>query len=143
MSPPLLTIAWQRLCRSIALAALAGCFSLGGCRIAAPTITDSGLLGLELVPADRGYYRDVHVEHAVDKVVIHGYVKRFIEPGHVRVQLLATDATVMAEDRVEVGRPLRSSRIRHAAFAARLPIPSSPASVRIIHDRSVPETRRK
>lgn len=126
--------------KSMALAVIGVCLSLAGCHTGAPDHSKSGLLAIELIPADRGYYRDVRVERMEGELVVHGYVKRFIEPGHVRVQLLSIDGIVVAEDRVRVSRPLRSSRVRHAAFATRMTESSEPVSLRITFERSDGET---
>lgn len=108
---------------------------MGGCRAVAPDLADTNLTGIELLPATRGYYRDIHVERIDHEIAIRGHVRRLIEPGHIRVELLSRDRHVLAEDRVAVSRPLRSSRVRYATFAARLPVPLTPASVKITHDR--------
>jgi len=124
----------------MALAVVGVCLSMAGCYTGALDSSKSGLLSIELIPADRGYYRDVRVEHMERELVIHGYVKRFIEPGHVRVQLLSRDGMVVTEARVGVSRPLRSSRVRHVVFATRMAEPSEPVSLKIIFERSDSET---
>lgn len=116
------------------VALVGGCL-LAGCQTGGGTdLSKSGLLAIELVPADRGYYRDIRLERVDNELVVQGYVKRFIQPGHVHVQLLSKDGMVMAEDRACVSRPLRSSRVRHAAFAARMTEPSEPVSLRITYE---------
>ncbi len=114
-----------------------------GCRSAPKDLVDTGTIQLELIPNQRGYYRDVDLQIVGQSIEVQGYVKRFLEPGHVRVQLLTENETLTAEDLVSVRRPPRSSRVRHAAFTAQMPVPPMPASVRIIHERSEPDADRK
>lgn len=122
------------------LAVLGICLLLAGCRTGAQNHSECGSLAIKLIPADRGYYRDIRLERMENQLVVQGYVKRFIEPGHVRVQLLSSDGKVVAEDRVRVSRPLRSSRVRHAAFTARMTEPSEPVSLKITYEPFGSET---
>lgn len=125
---------------SMGLAMVGVCLLLAGCRTGAQNLSDCDLLAIELIPADRGYYRDIRLERTERELIVHGYVKRFLEPGHMRLQLLSRGGMVVAEDRVRVSRPPRSSRVRHAAFMARMTEPSEPVSLKISYEPFDSET---
>lgn len=107
-----------------------------GCTSKRVDLIERGVVRLERVPTARGYYRDVCAYESENAIRVTGYVRRFLDPGHVHVQLVDSDGTVVVEERAPVNRPLRSSRVRHTRFEARLAVPpSTPTTIRVMHHR--------
>lgn len=110
------------------------CFFLTGCQPRRIDLLETGALRLERSPEKRGYYRDIHVYNDETTLFITGYVKRFLEPGRIEIEVFGSDGELLAETKVDVHRPMRSSSVRYARFEAQLTVQSEKAStVRITH----------
>ena len=108
-----------------------------GCRTGRTEGSRSVSLTVERIPTERGYYRDVEVFEDEAGFHVTGFVKRFIEPGHVHIKLLDAESRVIAEQRVDVHRPLRSSRVRNARFEALFhAFERDPEAVQILYHHS-------
>ena len=107
---------------------------LAGCNVGGPGLVDAGILELRSVPDDRGYYRDVRVYKDDAGIVVTGFVRRFLKPGHVHVAVFGLKGEALTEVQTEVHRPPASSRVRHARFKVSVDVPPAAiASVLVKH----------
>jgi hypothetical protein len=111
-----------------------GLAALAGCATDRQDLIANGQLSIETEPKQRGHYRDIHARAGDGQLRITGYVRRSLNPGSLTVQVLSPQHEVITEERVNVHRPLRSSRVRHTRFEVAIPlIPERGSVVRLIH----------
>lgn len=112
----------------------AGTLALAGCAINRNDLIARGDLSVELEPARKGHYRDIHAYAAEGGLRVTGYVRRLLDPGSLEAQVLTPARASVAEERFEVHRPPRSSRVRHTSFDVRLPVvPEQGYVLRLVH----------
>lgn len=111
-----------------------GIAALAGCATDKQDLIANGQLSIETEPKQRGHYRDIYARADDGQLRITGYVRRSLNPGSLTVQVLTPRHKVVAAQRVNVRRPLRSSRARHARFEVVEPfVPEHGSVVRLIH----------
>lgn len=117
---------------------LAGALLLAGCASNTSDLIARGDLSVELEPVRKGFYRDIQAYADDGGLRVTGHVRRLLDPGSLDVQVLTLARELVAQARLDVRRPPRSSRVRHTRFEVRLPlVPGRGSVLRLIHLPSV------
>ena len=110
---------------------------VGGCAHRQIDLIKDGTFVLEKNPEGYSHFRNIHAYEEQEELAVAGYIRGLFRSGHVDVEILGPERTVIAQKCLDVRRRTgRRSRTRDARFEARFAVhPPAGSVIRVVHEQ--------